>query len=94
MNEKQVKEIEKELYTFLLEDEDFKQVWIANGSMLTDYHIALKELLSYVFYSEFNPYLDKPYVDYAWIEIQGYIINLDDIYDCFKNMMNEVDTNG
>ena len=57
---------------------------------------SLKGLRSYVrqecvaFWTDCNPYLDKPYLDYSNIKMEdGTIINLDDLWCFIRDILNE-----
>lgn len=57
---------------------------------------SLKGLRNYVrqeaiaFWTDFDPYLDKEYLDYAWIRVGGKIVNYDDFWCFVRDCLKEV----
>jgi hypothetical protein len=76
------------LKKFLMDDKDFKRVYESNESGMS-YEESIDILIDDCFNSEFNPYLDKKYLDITWLcdDKNGIIYNLDDIYENYSNMM-------
>jgi hypothetical protein len=61
------------------------------GIPLNKYLKVLKDTIYECFNSEFNPYLDKEYLDMCWLKVDGLIINLDDIHDVLMEMLKEME---
>lgn len=73
-----------------LEDEYFQKVYIEKFGNLDGFREALENTIEYCFNSEFNPFLDKPYLDICWLKFKDMkqYINLDDIWECFFHDIN------
>lgn len=80
------------LYNFLIHDKDFKNEF-AKHNLKVSYKNTIKELLDYVLNSEFNPYLDKEYLDITWLRDNSTntIYNLDDIFEVYCNNLQELE---
>lgn len=74
----------------ILKDNDFIECY-KKSKTKKSFESVIDELIEYCFYSEFNPYLEKKYLDYSWLENKenGHIVNMDDIYDVFKEILEE-----
>lgn len=84
--EKKTINYEGETFNVLRNDKDmFKeyQYYFPNGTQ-EHFENVLRDCLEYCFNSEFDPFLDKKYIDCAWLQIEDKIINIDDIYDDFR----------
>lgn len=82
---------EKEFIKFALNDDDFKNTYLEYKSDLTGFEELIKDVANYCFNDGFfNPYLDKAYLDYCYLKVGHKIINLDDIYEVFKDYLIEV----
>lgn len=58
---------------------------------------VLDRTLDYCLYDGyFNPYLDKEYLDIAWAKNAdtGLIYNMDDIFDIFYEILNDIENSG
>lgn len=83
----------------LMIDEDFIQAYKDNKQglrnifkrwFLIGFEQEIDYTLDYCFNDYyFNPYLDKRYLDIANMVVEDKIINLDDIYECFINNLEE-----
>ena len=81
-----MKKYEREFIKFALNDDDFKETYLKHKNTLEGFENAVIDVADYCFNDAyFNPYLDKPYLDYCYLKVGGKIINLDDIYEVFKN---------
>lgn len=81
-----MKKYEKEFVKFAMTDDDFKDEYLKTKGTLKGFEDVIKEVASYCFNDEyFNPYLDKEYLDCCWLKVANKIINLDDIYEVFKD---------
>ena len=85
-----MKQYEKEFIKFALNDDDFKSTYLEYKSDLTGFKELIKDVANYCFNDDyFNPYLDKAYLDCCYLKINNKIINLDDIYEVFKDYLME-----
>lgn len=77
---------------FMLEDENMKWAYDEYNKSEYSFSDTIDQLLEYCFYSYFNPYLDKKYLDYAWLcdNNTGKIYNLDDMYDVYIDNLKEL----
>ena len=77
---------------FLLEDENMKWAYGEYDKSEYSFSDTIDQLLDYCFYSDFNPYLDKKYLDYTWLcdNNTGKIYNLDDIYEVYIDNLKEL----
>jgi hypothetical protein len=66
-------------------------VYIKKYGNLEGFREALESTIDYCFNSDFKPFLDKPYLDIAWLKFKDMKkwINLDDIHECFYADVNE-----
>lgn len=72
----------------LLEQKDFfgfKDCYNRFNIKSATFEDTINDVLDYCFYSEFNPYLDKEYLDYMWLrnDKNGLIYNIDDMFDVY-----------
>ena len=82
---------EKAFINFALQDDNFKEEYLTYKGSLIGFEDFLKQIASYCFNDDyFNPFLDKPYLDYCYLKICKKYINLDDIFELFKNDLMEV----
>lgn len=70
----------------------FKKAYIESGVESVSFLDTIDELLDYCFYSEFNPYLDKCYLDYAYLRNSktGLIYNIDDMFDVYVDNLEDI----
>lgn len=81
---------EKEFIKFALNDDDFKSTQLEHKPDLTGFEELIKDVASYCFNDKlFNPYLDKAYIDCCYLKVGNKIINLDDIFEVFKDYLME-----
>ena len=81
---------EKTFIKFALNDDDFKNEYLAVKGDLNNFEDLIKQVALYCFNDPyFNPYLDAEYLDCCWLKVGNKIINLDDIYDVFKSYLIE-----
>lgn len=77
---------------FLMKNKDFQKCYIEHNKIdYLTFEGSIDYLLDYVFYSDFNPYLDKCYLDMCWLkdETSGLIYNIDDMYDYYRDSLKE-----
>lgn len=81
---------ELEFIKFALNDDDFKDTYIKYKHNLTGFEELIKDVASYCFNDDnFNPYLNEEYLDCCYLKVDNKIINLDDIYEVFKEYLLE-----
>jgi hypothetical protein len=86
---------DKVLKDYLYNDEDFKKAYDEYYKGNLTYRETIDDLIDYVLYSEFNPYLGVCYVDIYHLkdEKNDVIYNLDDIYEEYKEQIKESEDN-
>ena len=81
---------ELEFIKFALNDNDFKDTYLKYKPDLAGFEELVKQVANYCFNNDyFNPYLDKEYLDCCYLKVDDKIINLDDIYEVFKEYLLE-----
>lgn len=81
---------EKEFIKFALNDDDFKGTYLEYKPDLTGFEELIEDVANYCFNDGFfNPYLDKAYLDCCYLKVGNKIINLDDIYEVFRDYLME-----
>lgn len=78
------------LYEFLIHDKDFQKEF-TRYNLKISYIDTIKNLLDYILNSEFNPCLDKEYLDITWLRDNNTnkIYNLDDIFEVYCDDLQE-----
>lgn len=85
-----MKKYEKEFIKYALQDDDFKNTYLKHKPTLEGFNELVEDVANYCFNDAyFNPYLDKEYLDYCWLRVDNKIINLDDIFEVFKDSLEE-----
>jgi hypothetical protein len=80
--------MKKHLYTFLKNDIDFKLVYYKEYKKIKGYKALLKENIRF-FVENYDIYLDKPYLDISYLKVNDKIVDIDLLYDIFKNNLSE-----
>lgn len=76
------------IYNHYKNDYDFKAVYIKSLGSLKGFKDYLKITLN-TFINDFDIYLDKPYLDVSWFKFNGRYIDIDLLYDIFKDYLKE-----
>jgi len=77
------------LYDFVNQDDDFKNLYKRyNKNKISGFKSFAKRNID-VFVSDFNIFLDKPYLDVSYLKVKDKLIDLDLLYDIFKNYLEE-----
>ena len=77
------------IYNLLKDDHDFISLYKAHNNESTRGYKALLKREIYFFISDFDIYLDKPYLDVSYMVYNGRYIDLDLLHDIFKNTLKE-----
>lgn len=86
-----MKKYENEFIKFALQDDDFKNAYLKIKGDLNGFKSLIEEVAEYCFNDEyFNPYLDKPYLDYCYLKVGDKIINLDDIWEVYNDYLEDM----
>lgn len=80
--------MEKIIYDYLKDDQDFKELYLNHKKTLKGFKGFLKGIIE-AFVSDYDIYLDKPYLDVSYIKIKDKIIDLDLFYAIFKESLRE-----
>lgn len=77
------------LIQYLSTDKDFQKVFnkVQEVNKNIEYKETLTDVIMNCYFGDYNLYLDKTYTDIAWIKINNNIINLDDLFDVYKNYL-------
>ena len=76
---------EDELRDYILKGYWWYEHWKAKRTRDISFADVVNATVEYVFNSEFNPYIEKPYLDVSWCKgADGVWLNLDDIWDVFS----------
>lgn len=82
---------EKELHQCIIEDAVWKEYYTKHYKGKLSFNSIVKSVIDYVFHSEFNPYLEKRYLDISWLNVDdGVYLNLDDIWEEFCYQVMEI----
>jgi hypothetical protein len=81
--------MKKFIYATIKNDQDFLSVYKQhNNGSVKGFKTFLKSCISY-FISEFNIFLDKPYIDVSYLRYNDKLIDLDLLHDIFVNSIKE-----
>ena len=80
--------MEKNMYDYLKDQQDFQELYLNYKKTLKGFKSFLKGIIE-AFVSDYDIYLDKPYLDVSYIKIKDKIIDLDLFYDIFKESLRE-----
>ena len=79
------KKYRKGLYDFCKDDYDFIELFKSyNDGNERGYKTAIKDSIRF-FVDNLNIYLDKPYIDVSYLQMDDKLIDLDLLHDVFKN---------
>lgn len=79
-----------ELHQCITEDNVWRDYYKRHYKGKAKFPHIVKDLVNYVFDSEYNPYLEHRYVDISWLEVDNNVyINLDDIWEMFCERVRE-----
>ena len=82
---------EKEVRQCISEDNLWRDYYKKHYKGTKRFKHIVDSVINYVFYSEFNPYLERRYRDISWLEVaEGVYLNLDDIWEEFCLQVTEV----
>ena len=89
------KSIEKEVFDFLIGEDDFRKLYYNTLGNYNGYKELLSETLSYAFNSDFNPYTDREYLDVSFYRaMDGRLVDLDELYALFSDAVQEKKNEG
>lgn len=71
---------------FAINDKDFEAYWQKTMYNMKDYGMTVYESVEIAFNSG-QVFLDKPYLDVSYLNIDGKLIDLDYIWDIYKNVI-------
>jgi hypothetical protein len=80
--------MKKEIYEFLKEDYVFQQDYLKYHKTLWGFKSFLKGIID-GFISDYDIYLDKPYLDISYLKVNDKIVDIDLLYDIFKESLRE-----
>ena len=80
--------MKKHLYTFLKNDIDFKLAYYREYKNTKGFKALLKENIRF-FVENYDIYLDKPYLDISYLRVNNRIVDIDLLYDIFKESLSE-----
>ena len=80
-----------ELHQCISEDKIWKDYYKTHHKGNKKYSQIVKDLINYVFDSDYNPYLERRYIDISWLEVaDGVYLNLDNIWEMYCDMVREI----
>lgn len=77
--------IRTKVYNFLINDYDFKMKYIDTHNSYEGFKETVKDTVYLAFDFDSELYLDKAYLDIAWLKVKDKLINLDLLWDIFIN---------
>lgn len=85
-----MEDIKKVLFDVLKGDEDFIDAYASYKKNLEGYEVFLKRTIE-CFVSDFNIYLDKPYIDISYLKLKNdSLIDVDLLWEIFKSDLKEL----
>lgn len=79
-------QIEKDLNQYLVLDKDFRKLYYSHICS-TEYEELIKDLIAEVLASIYGYILPKKYLDISWLRSGRRIIDMDSVYECFKDIV-------
>ena len=82
---KENQNIKQALYNYCKSDHDFIQEYKSFKGSLNGFNSYLSDTID-LFINDFDIYLDKPFLDLSYLEIGNLIIDIDLLFDLFKDL--------
>ena len=80
--------MKKQLYDFLKNDQYFESLYLEHKNTLKGFKGFLKGIIN-AFVNDYNIYLEKKDLGICYLKIKNKIIDLDLLYDIFKESLRE-----